>query len=138
MEVDFNMGVTILNNNLNVNTNSKLIETETLSSNTVGVGNMGAVDITPASGYKAKLKGLYINVPAISGTATGTHMVSIYIGDALMYRINVTSPATQGITIEGLAVLLGTPIPSSDGAIVNVIKDAMFNNTLPLAIRYSK
>ena len=103
MEVDFNMGVTILNANLNVNINRNLIYLPQSVSSSVPVSGIGQLYITPPVGKLGTVNSMYVNIPAVSGATSGTHTLSIAAGTTNAgAMITITANYNQAIIIQGV------------------------------------
>ena len=83
------------------------------------------------------INSVYINIPAVSGATSGTH--SLYIAASTTnagYMVEVTSPYNQSISIQGLSVRSGTPIPVDTSAIATCLSNVMFDHDLTLYFKY--
>ena len=122
--------------NQKVSPNLKLATSYNTVSTTINAGNNGFVTITPPSGYILEIVGLNISIPVVTGASSGTQSVYIYGGVYTVYG-QVTAAYNKAFMIRGFGPQgYDTIIPNSEGAFVNSILGARFNNANPLTIQY--
>jgi hypothetical protein len=129
----------ILSAKFNVNINKDLVYLpQTLSTNIAANGGLGLLYITPLVGNMGNVNSMYVQIPAVSGATSGTHILQIAAGTTNAGAlVTITSPYNQNITIQGLAVTNGTPVPADVSAIATALSNVIFDNNLPLYFKYT-
>ena len=124
---------------LNVDVNQQIVENDQTSSATVSnTGtNYEEKTITPPSGQIGVINSLYINVVPVPGVSSDSHKITLYSGSFNNKILEITSPYGNSLTIQGLSVVNGTPVPASDISVASILKRLRFSNSDPLVIRYT-
>lgn len=112
---------------------------------TVAPGGSTRISVIPPPGELWRIKGLYINVPAVAGASGGIHQLILTRSPSLISEyalLNARSLASDQIRLSYNQVTIATdtnsqPIPSSSEAQQRAIQSLVLTNEEPLVIYYT-
>ena len=100
-------------------------------------GDEGKLFVAPDVGQIGSVNSMYVNIPAVSGASSGSHVLYIAAGTTNAgAMLQISSPYNQPITIEGLSVINGSSIPADEGSVAFCLSNLIFDHLIPLYLKY--